>query len=366
MTTWSGWPRTASRTARLFAVVLIAGCMTTGQSMSDIKKELQASFLYRSVGMFSDGSATGPFDVKGTIPKAQRDAITAQYQQLVKALLDAKTEHAAELAKMFPSFDTRRGTVRVTMPDRNLDAPTVAIDGSITVDTKVARLMFRDAVLSAMRSNGLGSVGFMDGWKEYCGSVPHQDAEYLDCFLELRQRVDRIESRGVIGSIWGSIDGNLEIRNGDGSWFNAAGLKLVSQELQLRYAGVLLFVTAHEIGHVVLGHLEARRTGGMNEPEAVRNAEREADAFAVALIAYATPQMSMFQGMSGLESIGTGYEDFFRNTYRNASWADETQSHPSSQERLTSTRAVYASIRSSQADELWERVLQEMQKQARQ
>lgn len=344
----SGGCRRAMAMMLSFALVAGAGCTTTGPSPREIKTELQGSFLYKGIGMFADGSTSGPFDATGPVSAAQRDAIAAEYARIVKLMLATQQREAAQLKLLFPSFDAQRARVRVNMPDRGLDAPTIAVDGSISVDIKVARLMFRDSVLAAMRSTDLGSPGFMDGWSKYCGAKPATDAQYLQCFLGLKARIDRIQPKSVVGSLLSKSTWELDDED-DGSYFFAADLLIVSQSLLARYAGLLFFVTAHEIAHVALGHVQQMRAGGMRDAAALRAAEYQADAFAVALMAYATPELALFEGM-GMSGVATGFEDFFTLTYRNARWTEGADSHPPSAARLAAARNLYAAIRDKQVD----------------
>ncbi len=355
------WTRFVAAATALALVV--TGCVVTGPSPREIKNELQGSFLYKGIVMFADGSTSGPFDAQGPISAAQRDAIAAEYARIVKLLLATQQRQAAQLSALFPNFDAQRARVRMNMPDRNLDAPTIAVDGSISVDIKVARLMFRDAVLAAMRGSDLGSVGFMDGWRKYCGAQPDTDAQYLQCFLGLKARIDRIQPKGVVGSMLSRSTWELDDENA-GSFFYAADLVLVSQSLLARYAGLLFFVSAHEIAHIALGHIQQMRAGRMREAPAMRAAELEADAFAVALMAYATPELALFEGIAP-SGVATGFEDFFTLTYRNARWVEGADSHPPSAARLAAARKLYAAIRGEQSEQFSAELVRQLEAAAR-
>lgn len=346
----------AARAALCLGLFLVAtGCTVTGSSPRDIKNELQDSFLYKSIGMFSDGSASGPFDAKLPVSREQRAGIEREYLKIVSLLLDVQQQQAKPLKELFPNFDADRARVRVSLTDRNLDAPTIGLDGSITVDVKLARLMFRDAVLEAMKSEGLGSIGFMDGWKKYCGATPVDDAAYLQCFLGLRERIDRIQPKTVIGSMLSESTWRLD-EDDTGSFFYGADLAISSQELLGRYTGLLFFVTAHEVAHVSLGHLQALRAGRMRHPDAIRAAEHEADAFAVALLVLATPHLALFDDTAA-GAIARGFEDFFSLTYRNARWAENSETHPSSEQRLAAAHDLYVKLREAQTAPMWAALL---------
>ena len=338
--------------------LVVTGCSVTGSSPREIRNALQDSFLYKSIGMFSDGSASGPFDARLPVSPKQRAGIEREYLKIVTLLIDIQQQQAKPLKEVFPTFDSERARVKVSMTDRNLDAPTIGLDGSITIDVKLARLMFRDAVLEAMKSDDIGSIGFMDGWKKYCGATPVDDAAYLQCFLGLRERIDRIQPKTAIGSLLSKSTCNLD-ENDTGSFFYASDLSISSQELLGRYTGLLFFVTAHEIAHVSLGHLQALRAGRMRHPDAMKAAEREADAFVVVLLVFATPQLALFDDMAP-GGVARGFEDFFRLTYRNARWAEHSETHPSSEERLAAAHELYVALRDAQSDALWDVLLSKL------
>lgn len=340
---------------RLFVSVLVAlaccGCAVKGQTASEMKHALQESFLYRSATAFADGTS-GPFDATGRLTGAQKKVIVDQYQLLVKSLLALQVKHQAELQTAFPSMRQTRLKPRVVMSDSDLAAPRVNQQGEIFIDIRVARLMFRDAVLTSMKSGGLGAPGFMDGWTKYCDTRPASDAEYLNCFLRLKTRIDNIREQGVLGMLFDKDTWNM---TDDAPWFLAADLGIQSTGLQARYSGVLMFLTAHELGHVLLGHLEAEQAGRLVTSGQRMAAERQADDFAVTLMALATSDLALFGGFSMFDfaSIATGYDDFFRHTYANAQWSNAADSHPAPAERLRRATALHEEIRGRQMDVFW-------------
>lgn len=344
----------------LTAVLIVAAglaltsCVTVqGESAAEIKEKLQQSFLYRSAVAFADGSDAGPFEANGRLDDDQKRYIVGEYQRIVDGLLRTYEKYRPALTGIFPGMAQATLYPRVSMPDGGRDAPAISPDGQIFIDIRVARLMYRDAVLASMRSELVGSPGFMS---RDSGKCPKHaaDAVLLRCFLDMKVRVDGIEEQGMMGMLFDRR--TWEVKD-DAPWFMAADMALRSVDLSNRYAGVLLFVTAHEIGHVVLGHLDLQKARRFLSAEHRRSAEQQADDFAVTLLALATPELVLFDGV-GLSSVATGFEGFFGHTYRNAGWSEDADSHPTSAERLARARTLYAVIRGRQGEEVF-RLLQE-------
>ncbi len=343
-------------TAALIAAVAVAStaCVTVqGDSAAEIKEKLQQSFLYRSATAFADGSQAGPFDASERLRDDQKRYIVEQYQRLVDGLRETFAKFRPQLTRSFPGIAGATLHPTISMPDGGRDAPAISPDGRIFIDIRVARLMFRDAVLASMRSEVLGSPGFMSRDSDKC-TKQAADAVLLRCFLEMKTRIDGLEEQGMVGMLFDKRTWDMK---GDAPWFMAADMGMRSTDLSNRYVGVLLFVTAHEMGHVVLGHLDAQRARRFVSSEDRKNAERQADDFAVTLLALATGQLAPFEG-TGLTSVATGFEGFFRRTYKNAGWSEESDTHPPSAERLARARKLYAEIRGRQTPDLF-KVLQD-------
>lgn len=344
-------PTSLSTAVACLALPVLAGCITvSGSSPSDMKRELQSSFLYRSASAFADDTGQ-PFDVKGRLRDDQKRYIIDTYQSVVRALLQARKRHDAQLRQTFPGLLAASVEPRILMSDSGLAAPQVNQRGEILIDIRVARLLYRDAVLAGMRQTGLGSVGFMHGWDENCRGHPKTDAGALACFMDLKHRVDRMEGQGMLGMLFDRRSWDLD---DDAPFFANAELLMSSVDLQSRYMGMLMFVTAHELGHVVLGHLEGG-AARFATPAQLRRAERDADDFAVTLMALATPELAILSNL-GFDGIATGFEGFLGSTYRNARWHDGGDSHPASEERLQRARAFHAGIRERQLDDFWNAV----------
>lgn len=338
----------------IFATAL-SGCVTSGSTATEMKEELQGSFLYKSATAFQSEDSRDPFNVDARIAETNKRLIRDEFDGIVRVLTQKIELHRTPLSHAFPTMRGQSRSARVLMSDRGLDAPFINASHEIFVDIRVARLMYRDAVLSSMRSSGLGTVAFMANDRDQKCATTQPDAMLLDCFLAMKSRVDRLKKQGSLGlgfSLLGSVFSDDRKFDFDNSpWFVAADLQLSSIDLQTRYYGVLLFVVAHEIAHVMLGHVDPANRDRLLNPEARRQAEIDADAFAVTLLALSTAQGMYF---SQFENLAIGFESFFSKTYPNARWYEAGgDSHPSRESRLQSARKLHEQLRNTQQEQFW-------------
>jgi hypothetical protein len=323
----------------LVACVIVSGCVVSGNSPREIKYALQESFLYRSIEAFAVQSALGGFDMNAKLSGEQVVAVRREYQKLIHGLLISHSKNAAQLASSFKLITQPTHAPVVVMPNYDLDAPKIDADGQIYIDIRIARQMFRDAVLASMKHKGTDYFS-RDYWLNLCGNRLGQDAEYLKCFFELKHRIDTIEAQTVIGA---AIDRRTWGLKESAPFFNAADLFMNSEDLRARYAGVMLFVTAHEIGHVVLGHISSQKNGKRFSSAELHQAEFDADEYALRLFSSALPEMAYLQNFD-IKNLITGYEDFFTQTYSNAHWIESDISHPPSAQRLSRLRALHNTL----------------------
>lgn len=344
----------------LLVLGCFGGCVTVvGPSATDMKDELQASFLYRSARAFASASSPNPFDVSERITDGQKQTIRDEYQRIANTILTNSENHRRALEALFPAMKQTALRPRVRMSDSALDAPRIGANGEIFVDVRVARLMYRDAVVTSMKSEALGSVGFMQRPGSECYR-DKPDAVLLNCFLAIQRRVDTMRGQSMIGMLFDDKTWDL---SSDAPWFVAADIVTSSLDLQGRYYGVMLFVSAHEIAHVLLGHVDPVNRDRYITPDARRDAELAADDLAVTLLTLAT-QQGVLIGV--VDTPSRGFETFFNNTYRNAKWPEDGgESHPSRQERLARAQRLHETIRGKQADELWQVLEAKLQESSR-
>jgi hypothetical protein len=337
-------------------VMLLAGCVTTsGQSPTEIKEELQSTFLYQSAAAFRSDDARDPFNVDARIAEPNKRLIREEFDRIVGVLQREIERQRAPLSQVFPAMRDRPRAAKVLMSDRGLEAPFINASNEIFIDIRVARLMYRDAVLASMKSTRVGIDTVMASERSAQCAPSQPDAILLECFLALKTRVDRLKNQSSMGMGFSMMRSLLSDNNkfdfDNEPWFVAADLKMSSVDLQTRYQGVLLFVVAHEIAHVMLGHVDPANRALWATPQARKQAELDADAFAVTLLSLATVP-GMFFGH--LDNLAVGFESFFSATYGNARWQEGGgDSHPSRDLRLQRVRSLHEHLRNTQHEQFW-------------
>lgn len=315
--------------AGLFAALW--GCVTVeGSSTGDLKEQLTSSYLYRSVKRFyPEGAPADPATVYPTLDGQQLREIESELQAMSSLLVQRHQERRAVL-----EFVLKRPVAAASAPrfvvERTL-RPTAfsSQEGRITVDVRVLQAVFRGALLSAggATDDSFGTnAASADGFKVVDPEQQTQrQRELIQAAVELTREIDRIPAKTMLGDVAGML-GRDSL---DAPWFRMSELTLRSQRLQWTYAGAALFLMAHEMGHLALGHhamlarlqsetADAGRTDNSAYCQQRRDLEHEADAYALVLLtrglgdtaAAAALPIDMF----GLDAI-TGFDSFFRYGY---------------------------------------------------
>lgn len=357
-------------TAALVGMALAAtACVTVeGQTSAEWKDKLQSSYLYKAVKHFyPQGVPEDPGQVYPDLGQSEMRAMEEELQLLSVNLLQAHARRAPYVLKLTRwSHMTTPPKPRV-MVQRTLQ-PTIyaSPDGSITVDVRVLQAIFRGAVVSAGGTGAEGALFSGIGAMMGLGSEPERpepqdpglqteaQRKVLQSVVDDVRRIDRIPGGGALGDVAGVIrDGT------DSPWHRMTELAMASQPLEITYTGAVLFMMAHEMGHLALGHhqqhAELQRhkgvsTGPDNDTycEQRRGFETEADAYAMLMLTRLLDGRD--SGSAAADLVGmnriTGYDSFFRYGYPLVAFGEEDScSYPSAAERWAQLHAEEKALR---------------------
>jgi ankyrin repeat protein len=221
----------------------------------------------------------------------------------------------------------------------------------ITVTMKLIQ-----ANLQASINEGLPAIANWERTKQVAGlQEARRDLENL-AFLNLVP----VQSPRV-----GAANLSLENANALGTYTDLVDVSQQLKPVESRYYGALMFVIAHELGHIALGHLDT--------PVPCHKRELEADAFAAnllgttLLVMSASPLPVAFgdparpSGHATLVVIDddayrryTGSAIFFTQAYELAHFppSDASCTYPSAQEREDLTNAILLKVKGTESDQV--------------
>lgn len=184
--------------------------------------------------------------------------------------------------------------------------------GLITIDVKV----LEDAFFSTLES----LIGIADAYIYDSEDEIPKDRSKEQLFTTLTTFRNFIQSTPI---------GKSEQERGEN-----VELYMRASHFSTSYSGVLLFILAHEVGHLARRHFEQEQyyiDGGEEVYSEWRKAiELEADKYALTLIMYTTqftdPITSLFRNAFGAKEL-TGYYQFFINDYERMGFKSNSKSN---------------------------------------
>lgn len=284
---------------------LIAACMNQtfkGAWSYETKQNILDSYTMLSARVFL------PWDAPGTLtnlPQAPDPIAMRRLHLRLQELLDEiALRHAASHARL--STTMRQDLlpeirVRLNLTTTGQPLAHVEENGDLTIDLLVIQAMFRATVMTGVPQKGWWTYGEYDlsGIEPLS---PAAEVARIAEFQDFRGMVERETGYCAIGDL---LTGIFAVKWGD----NAERVALIEE----RILGGLLFLLAHEVGHLVLGHF--RHTRSVADEAAFQAAELQADRYAAALIGDAKGAEWIFGRMYRVTRTIGGFDLFFRTAY---------------------------------------------------
>lgn len=318
-----------------FALALLAGCANQtfkGAWTYETKQNILDSYTFLSARLFLPPDA--PVSL-AALPATPDPATTRRLRARLQELLDEiALRHAASHARLSTAMQQvllPEICVRLVLTATGQPLAHVEANGDLTIDLRVLQAMFRAAVMTGVPEQGWWTYGEYD-LSGIAPLSPVAEAERIAEFQDFRSQVERETGYCAVGDLltglfWGGWEDNAE------------RVALFEQRL----LGGLLFLLAHEVGHLVLGHFRDTRPVG---DEAVFHAtELQADRYAATLLGDARGSEWTFGRMHRVTRTMAGFDLFFRTAYSLAGFEGVAGNgrfrHPEPQARREAAMATY-------------------------
>ncbi len=329
---------------RRFAIalaLLCSGCASleslASASLFDtvkLKQQMLSSPLIRLSDVFyPDGQAATAEDIARRLQTAGGLSGVQRDMRWGVRMVEAEHKHA------FKYLESVFGPIRRTL-DLKIEVEPVAYrtaelrEGTIHVDVEVLQAFFKAAVADLYVNNKFDVYNYADPLKpQRPAAAPPRPADddpvIVQRFIDLKRDIRRLRGRRFLGTMLHPHDEQVSKL-----YLNSFSMSKMTN----RYDGLVLFMIAHETGHLVLGHKTETCT-----PAAcanLRKRELDADRYAYALLSlmvarhgWGIPQIIGYDDPRDLE----GYLPFFLDGYRIARFngVGECECHyPTPQERI--------------------------------
>ena len=345
-----------------------------GQSSFEMKRSLEDSYLLKSMDRFYPDGV--PQDLSQVYPHLGHDeekAMKEELDGLITALHRAHEEKypfinavipelTKSLSKQFLGSATiaallKQFSSNLKLTNHNSITAFTNREGHITLDIRVLQALFRGALLENFRENpenpmnplGLTFGSFMMSSKEFDPTFEPSNAtkEQREAIMHLYQTVQTIketEGNFLVGDMMDAFSDNSK-----SNWGIMASISQRANILQAQYLGAVLFLLAHEHGHLALNHysrLQDLKSQSFEDERKFQDSfclwrgyfEMEADVYALLILSPYTGKKAVFP-MMDLQGVGqhrTGYRNFFQYGYSLSGFEEtpgEICSYPTKQQR---------------------------------
>lgn len=342
--------------ASLAAWLLLTSCISvevSGPTGQDLQAAITKSNTARNIGWYYPDGV--PADA------ARYIAPNSAGQSAIKANV---TEQMAAIARLHelrrPAVESMIGKALLPNAPGKIvvlaDARPIAKaepNGQIHISYLVLQALLRGALLEEVvdPSDSFDSAFFDEDGSQYIfnATLDPKDAKSeqqqgLSKVVDVIARARKLKAPGKIGTVLAALgDDDL-----DGPWFQLAELHDEFVRVDVGYTGAILFLLAHEQGHLVLQHHETlqAQTSMVDRCALQVELEKEADDYALTLLSLLSADTPIpdwfYQGRAG---AFTGYRAYLQYSYALSGFAENAGcAYPSNEARFERLAAKHKAL----------------------
>ncbi len=346
--------------ALLGVPAFLVGCVVNssfiGNSTAQTKRNILRCPLFVSSEILYPAGMPQDLHALPRCPSASKLRTIQEYLQRVQTqVIDRNNARLTELAKYLGKTlsPVPRGRVLLT----TTGAPLIHVEANadVVVDLRILQALFLGTLVSGVITNSPAAIAFLsslsydfDALSELKNQRSAQGS--LAQFFAFKRSVRKtwsypiaLDTGVLLAQLLVTRDLSSTTAN---KWSDYADGAARNDE---RFTGALLFLMAHEVGHISLRHfaevakLNTQRTQGDAE-----RIELDADCYAAALIADAVAEGKRFGAQERVTLDMRGYELFFLLSAELAGFKEGVTSekwfYPPVEERLDSTRRTFNDV----------------------
>lgn len=305
--------------AGLLAALALSGCITTtGTSSSAMRKNFLNSYFVKNLEVFyPEGSATSATDPIPNLDKTREKVLGSQVSQLAVAVAKLHENRKLLLAKTLGVEAFAKPTGQVSLVNNSIPIADTTFDNRARFSYMFLQALFRgamleDAMISKASPNGRVFYALSDNNVSFTFddnlNPLKATQEQENSIKAIRERVAEVKSMRTHSVLF-------DVLSGGDSFSDMSDAVFDYNYISMSHSGAMLFLLAHEQGHVVLNH---RATlSKINDPAALCAAklsmERQADLYALLLLSQEFGDTPSVPTMN--TGAVTGYRSFFQYSY---------------------------------------------------
>lgn len=353
-------PRRIPVATALSAILFLAGCQWPepnrsfmGESTAQTKAKIRNSFMFISADVFFPaGVPEDCTELPDTVPEAKLRLLHSRLQETLTQVCSHHGSHCQKISGYMGLPMARMIDSRLILTNTGKPLIHAELNRDLVLDIGVLQALFRSTLMTGLAE--YPRLGFLvqmwaarefdfDATDEIATERPER--ERVEEFLAFKREVETTAAFPAILDLADLIlDAFLTDSYSDWTSTKFGEFAQTAAQTEERYLGAILFLFAHEIGHLVLGHFEMN----LDDGESFRRIEFEADEYAAALLADAYGVEEAFGGQERVTLDMRGYEIYFQLAERLAGFGEGATergwSYPTAEERLRAVREIYRPV----------------------
>lgn len=339
----------------LLSLLFLAACVSVeGQTPKELKRAFLNSNTVESLtAYYPDGVPSDPSAYRSPT-KAGAAKIRSRTAKLSSFLVDLHNKRRPSLERILKRTVEPAQPIRLKILEVNRPVAKVASQSEVQVSFPVMRAVFRGALLEnilasparmSLRNPLTAEFDGDDQQFTFDESFQPQNAtaeqqQALARIAELTEEVRSTKAPGALGTMASAFSDDEDWD--EGPWFKLTDIMEELEGSEISYAGALLFLLAHEQGHIVLKHQE--QLGSQCSDQIAL--ENEADEYALVLLSLLTgdrtvPEWLIPQGRPG---AFTGYRNFLQYSYPLSGFKEGGCAYPSNKARFEHLAAKHRGL----------------------
>ncbi len=349
--------------------VAFTGCAVNesyvGNTTYQTKKNILRSPLFvMSDIFFPDGMREDFRELPPEINLDKVEEIQRYLQRLLRQIIERHNQRIEKLSQYIGTPLSSVENSRVVLS--NIGYPLIHMEANndLVIDLRILHALFLSTISSGLADKfeirDLFFYELYDFSKLEDADTKQSIYNNLVEFFDFKATVeDSFAFPGVLDSIVHFLEALLIDSTSDWTVSKFTDYASITAETEERLIGSLIFLLAHEVGHISLGHFaESHQPVDQVKFE---NMELTADHYAAALLADAWDEKKIFGDQERVTLNMRGHELFFLLSERLAGFKEgptsESLLYPSTNVRLQSTRATYDAVLVKRREELGYRLI---------
>lgn len=317
-------------------LIFISGCVENssfiGDCTAETKAKIQNSLMFISADVFLPAGEPVNFE---KLPDKKLRSLHSRLQEILTQICERHNLRHEKIS-IYISLPLRQNIEsRLILTNTGKPLIHVEVNGDVVLDLRVLQALYRSALITGLEGVAIDEVEVKAKEKP--------EHERIEEFVRFKNKVENTSAfpkwLDTVDFIIDALFLNSMSEWTCSQWDDFASTAAVIDE---RYSGTILFLFAHEIGHLSIGHLDAPPTE--EDPNWLTRIELQADRYAATILNDAYLGENIFAGQEKVTFIMSGYELYFQLAEKMVGFHEDStvegRLYPTSKQRINAAREI--------------------------